>query len=385
MKMEKIKYIEGLKGIAILVVLLHHYVLAFCPALHYGYQGMSHSVSNFDSWVAKTPLNLIYNGNFAVFVFFILSGYVLSYKFFKFKDHEYITASAIKRYFRLLFPVVFSVFVAYLLIKLGLFYNQKVSEYSKSFLWLYRQWQIEPSFFTMCKEGFYDVFFQSDSLYNSSLWIIRYEFLGSFLVLAFVSFWGNVKRRYFIYIIIVIVFFYSHFLVFILGVLLCDIKNNTSFFTHKKSSIWMVLSLISGLYLGSYPTGLMKSMLEESFFYHFFPKILTASNVVTHTWGAFFILMALLLSERAQSLLSRKVFTFFGDIAYSLFVIHVIILGSFSCWLFLILFGKLSYFMSCLVVFMISSILITVVSYMIFRTVDRFGIFLSKSVYRRLC
>ena len=33
---DKIKYIEGIRGLAAIIVVLHHYTLAFYPALNFG-------------------------------------------------------------------------------------------------------------------------------------------------------------------------------------------------------------------------------------------------------------------------------------------------------------------------------------------------------------
>lgn len=69
---------------------------------------------------AETPLCLFFHGQASVRLFFVLSAFVLTYKFFKTKNYEYLSAGAIKRYFRLLGPVVFSLFITYILVNLSL-------------------------------------------------------------------------------------------------------------------------------------------------------------------------------------------------------------------------------------------------------------------------
>lgn len=76
---DKIKYIEGIRGLAAIIVVLHHYTLAFYPALNFGDSNQTNfGNGSLELLFANTPLNLIYNGGFAVSVFFILSGFVLS-------------------------------------------------------------------------------------------------------------------------------------------------------------------------------------------------------------------------------------------------------------------------------------------------------------------
>ena len=80
--MRKIKYLDGLRGLAAFVVVFHHFILAFYPALFFGDNATPHLRAGLEAFVSGTPINLLYNGNFAVSIFFVLSGYVLSYKFF---------------------------------------------------------------------------------------------------------------------------------------------------------------------------------------------------------------------------------------------------------------------------------------------------------------
>ncbi|WP_443147193.1 acyltransferase family protein [Paenibacillus sp. KACC 21273] len=80
--MQKLKYLDGLRGLAALIVVISHFVVAFYPSLYNGSIDSVHTQKSLELWISKSPFNLFYNGNFAVCVFFVLSGYVLSYKFF---------------------------------------------------------------------------------------------------------------------------------------------------------------------------------------------------------------------------------------------------------------------------------------------------------------
>jgi peptidoglycan/LPS O-acetylase OafA/YrhL len=72
----RIVALDGLRGAAALVVLVHHSLLTI-PALNFGYyQG---TASNAFAWIMTyTPLHLVWAGGEAVDVFFILSGFVLT-------------------------------------------------------------------------------------------------------------------------------------------------------------------------------------------------------------------------------------------------------------------------------------------------------------------
>jgi peptidoglycan/LPS O-acetylase OafA/YrhL len=126
MNKERIEYLDGMKGTASLIVLFSHLVLGFYPYLHLTSQDFFDKQNIIIKIIGSTPLNLIYSGHFAVMVFFLITGYVLSYKYFTTpKTHEYITSGAFRRYFRLMIPALFSCLIAYFLLQFDLFLTAK--------------------------------------------------------------------------------------------------------------------------------------------------------------------------------------------------------------------------------------------------------------------
>jgi peptidoglycan/LPS O-acetylase OafA/YrhL len=134
----RIKYIEGMRGLAALIVLFSHIIAAFYPVLFPYPAVLPVSLDDLATqpFLVKafvfTPLNIFYNGIFAVMIFLIISGYVISYNCFHNKDENYITASFFKRYFRLTIPILFSCVIAYFLWEVGAFFNVKASGASNS-------------------------------------------------------------------------------------------------------------------------------------------------------------------------------------------------------------------------------------------------------------
>jgi hypothetical protein len=99
-----------------------HYMDLALPAALRGYGPLHHMG---EGWLHNTPLHLVLNGAFAVTILFVLSGIVLSAKFFRTKSEPVVAASAAKRYVRLALPALGSVLIACLLLKLGLFSNHQ--------------------------------------------------------------------------------------------------------------------------------------------------------------------------------------------------------------------------------------------------------------------
>ena len=363
---EKIHYLDGLRGLAALIVLNAHYVDSFCENNHY------------ESTIQKTPLNLFYNGNFSVCMFFILSGYVLSYSFFNTKNSDVVIVSAVKRYFRLLGPVLASVIVAYLLLKLDLFSNIEFCKKTGS-TWLVGYYNFVPNFLDALKQGLYKAFLYEEYSYNPILWTMHLELLGSFFTFAFLVLFGKLKKRYLIYTTLILIFLNTYYLAFLLGILLCDLKVNVfPYIKYTNSKIVLFVLLLVSLFFSSYPKidvqNTIYGPLEIS-------RVVINSRLFYHIIGSFLLVYVLLCSQLLQKLFSNPLMKFLGRISFSLYAIHLIIICSFSSSLYIYLLSHFSYKISFFISYIVSvsfTFLIAHASYFLF---DKQSIKLGNRVY----
>src|SRR6478735_3104673 len=105
---ERFKYLDGLRGVAALVVVFAHFFQFFLPA------AFAPALADHleEKTLGGSPLNLAINGNFAVTLFFVLSGFVLSAPFFLKRDAWWYMGATIKRYPRLALPAAASTLLA---------------------------------------------------------------------------------------------------------------------------------------------------------------------------------------------------------------------------------------------------------------------------------
>ena len=85
-------------------------------------------------------------------------------------------------------PILATTLITYLLFVNGLFFHfEVVKESPVNASWLGGFYLFSPSFFNAIKFSFFDVFvnYSSYTSYNSSLWTIKTEFVGSILIFIF--------------------------------------------------------------------------------------------------------------------------------------------------------------------------------------------------------
>src|ERR1700741_4157400 len=102
----RLHQLDGLRGIAALTVVVFHYLSAFVPALTPDQTKNPH-------WLSDTPLAVTFNGPFAVVVFFVLSGFVVSKAAL---GQGPLPLTIALRYLRLTIPMLVSVLLAWLLL-----------------------------------------------------------------------------------------------------------------------------------------------------------------------------------------------------------------------------------------------------------------------------
>lgn len=349
---EKILYIEGLRGLAMVVVVLNHFAAAFYPAIIFGEQAPMHIF--FESFIYKTPLGIFFSGIFALSIFFLLSGYLLSYKFFKFNHEVPLISSMVKRYLRFMIPSLISILTAYILLKYNLLYNVSVASITGSSIWFARFWNFEANFFNAVTEGvFMTSVFIAHATYNPVLWMMAYELAGSLLVYIVLKLFKLIRNKTLIYILLFFLTWKSYLLGFVLGVLICDLENrsflNISEYSKKIIGVFL---LILAIFLGSFP---IASTTNTIYNFIKIPILSDSENIIfLHTIAVSLIFLAIKNIDKLRNILETSLFRFLGEISFSVYFLHPLIIASLSSILFSMLINSLTYNQSVLVTFLIS-------------------------------
>ena len=380
----KINYIYGFKGIASLIVFTGHFLVAFYPFFRSSNpNAVFFQDHNIVKYIVFSPISFFYNGHFAVMVFFILSGYLLSYGYFTAGDKSIIVSSALRRYFRLTIPVFVSCFFAYSCLKLNLFFNQDTSLITHS-KWLASFYNFKPSFIQMIKFSFYGVYFDFHRYqnYNSPLWVMRMALFGSFLVFIFSFLFCYIKKRYIIYLISVLLFHNTYYLAFVLGVMLCDENTrNCNYKSFFKNRIILFSLFLIGISLGSYrPHDFWINKFLNNCFIGVY--LGGARGIVYHIIGAFFVVYVLMNSKLMKLFFSNKIMSYLGKISYPIYLTHFIVICSVSCFLFNMLYALMHMKALCVIITWIVTFLVTIViSHLFYMSVEKGTVQLTKRLY----
>ena len=135
--------------------------------------------------LAGQPWFGLLNGGAAVKFFFVLSGYVLTRHYFQTRDDLSIARGVVKRWPRMAVPVIAAVLMSWALFALDLYRFTNVAPITGSD-WLYKfafayQTPFVPDFWEALMQGAFLTFFRGDSHYDSSLWTMRIELIGSYV------------------------------------------------------------------------------------------------------------------------------------------------------------------------------------------------------------
>ncbi|KAK4455389.1 acyltransferase family-domain-containing protein [Podospora aff. communis PSN243] len=248
--------LDGLRGYAALAVMNYHIFYAYQSFVFYGY-GLSPSaaatcarpedVGNHNLWLHQVPVvRMLYNGTWAISVFFVVSGFALSYKplreslaqnFSFTRATRAVASSLLRRPVRLYLPPVIATFITMVVIQLGGYEHGRVLSHDHDLMPVIR----EPhqarlaSFWLQLGHWFgqtwrmLNIFWWGDVMnqYDAHLWTISAEFRCSLAVFLVLPVYVNIKttvRRVFIVLVVLYVYFLDRWDValFLCGALIAD-------------------------------------------------------------------------------------------------------------------------------------------------------------------
>ncbi len=193
---DRLVFLDGLRGWAALMVVFSHLLIFF----------VGHTSTTYSGWYWAFPSD----GNLAVFIFFVLSGFALSVGYVRSGNRNLLTALCIRRYLRLVIPVFCATMLGWMLHAAQLFHNVDAGN-AVGNRWLTGFYTFEPDFLKSIRFSLYDVFmhFDGNQSYNPILWTMSIELFGSFVVFSICALVTHLRTRMFFLAAILLYFVLS--------------------------------------------------------------------------------------------------------------------------------------------------------------------------------
>lgn len=357
----RIEWLDGLRGLACILIFVHHFCLCFLPAIHFGESAPTY-LWGFDRSLSQSPLSFLLNGNFLVAIFCTVSGVVISMQVIRMEDRERLSDLVAKRYFRLMLPLLPVAVAVFLLSNFGAFTNLEAAGYTGS-SWAASYYRDTVSFGEMLQSAVVRTWFFGDDTLSTAFWMLSKLFFGTFLsVILSVIAWKYERHTWVIFAIVSIFLFGNSELLaaFALGTLLAWLVLTRQTLLRPVIGI---PSLVLGLALGAFPSGVIST--------NFYRYLDFLTYVDWHILGAFLTLFGIFCCKIPQKILSAAPLRWLGKCSYAVYLIHIPLLFSLSTSFFLWLREPLGYLGSVGVSFAVSCCCLLLISCFYARYVER--------------
>lgn len=348
----RLDFLDGLRGLAAVGVVAHHFTAAFYPSSMTGDGTTTHLPGTWETDFAASPLHALLN--FRVCFFFVLSGLVLAESARRLpRGWRTLAAQLVRRYVRLSTPVAVSTALAFGLLRGQWFYNQPAAAASGA-NWFAAFWHWTPSFGQFATDMLWGVMLHGQASYNPVVWTMVIEWNGSVLVMGLLALLGSWRWRLLAYAALALAFTLGrlnfYYVAFLLGLGLHDIYRRD--WASQLRPSWRRLLVTTLLLLALVATS------KPQIFYHApisssayawmrLPGISPDRTVqFYHTIGAVALLAAVLLSVRLRRFTDISLLQRVGKRAFSLYLTHFLWLGSGASAVFLALRPHFSYHVS---------------------------------------
>lgn len=376
MEQKRILWIDGLRGIACILIVLHHFILGYYPAAYLGSDGVSHMTSGADTAFAQSPLGFFVNGDVWVTVFCVVSGFVIANQVWRMTDGRQYSKALLKRYPRLVLPVFAVSVIIYLMLQLGLFWNLQTS-YITGSEWLSSYYQDKTDLRVLITDSLiYNWLIGHRLVYSNAFWMLKDLFAGSYVayILAYIG--KDAKRRMlWVYLFVFIIFFpiNTHQTDFVIGVLTAFLYGQFGkyFRSHQKIFVPIGLLLILiGFFLGGYPTGMVPT---NGYRYLAAMEGMLPRDVYYHRLAVFSLFFGICMISGLQKALGTAPCRFLGKISYAVYLIHIPVLFSVTAWIFMQLYQKMGrYNLTAVTTLFVSLAVILLLAWLFWRFVETY-------------
>lgn len=369
---KRITWIDGLKGIACLLIFTHHFSLEYFNGAYFGDMMESRLPFQLDIRLSYEPYGILTNGNFWVCVFVTLAAFLTAVSVLRCfavpprKDwQEKLSGMIIKRYVRLAVPCGIA----------GILY-WALRQCLVPLFKCYRGLDNLLTFEQMLWHTFVKMWIVPDQEALGPYWMLYIIFLGTFIAIILALATRYPKKGVLVcFFLIASLLLWAkdeYYLCVVAGVLLAWLMESGVLADSRRNRWLALIPLAAGLYLGGYP-----SYAQPVFFYRYLGKlcsyIFANKGIATyHVLAAALLILGIIMSNPVQRGLSAKPLQWLGSISMGVFVLHVTVMQFVGRPLQnMFLEMGMSYPLMTLVVYLILLVLLLLLAWGFHNTVER--------------
>jgi peptidoglycan/LPS O-acetylase OafA/YrhL len=326
---DKLKELDALRGIGAVMVFSGHFCEGLVPAVTTSLNG--------------TLLFTALNGPAAVIVFFVLSGFVLTLRPLQARRWSPFAVLALKRWPRLAGPVAVAGLAYSLAAVIGAFPRPAflapmLPPHAPAYLF-WGQAQHNENVGDVLQEALVGTFLHESARHNGVLWTMHWEFLGSFLaagvaVIALLRLPLLIRTALFTALWAAAATFSPWLIAFPAGVL-CAILHG-AYGTRIRIANWLAVGmLLSAFALLSWDIRAQAGIWTWTGSFAF--SLRFQMWIVTETVAACLCIAVALYNPTSQRWLASPPGRFAGKISFSFYLVHLLVLCSFSSWLYILI------------------------------------------------
>lgn len=341
-------WLDGLRGFAAFLVYLHHHQL-----WAHGNKGDLIFENSFGfedrRYFAALPFVRLFfsGGHFAVAIFFVISGYVLSVKSLSLiqkgqilNASDSVGSALFRRWLRLYFPVIIITLVWITYLHYTKIWTDGIKSQGSTYSEVLKNWYYTFKNYSFVFSG--DIY-TFTSHYSPLLWSIPIEFKGSIVIYTALSAFSRCTRnaRLWCEVGLIVYFLYVvdgwYGALFMSGMLLCDLdllalSDNQPRFLAKfegfKEIIFFHLFILA-LYLGGVPLARSPDHAQGlanspgwKLLSHLKPQAVFDAEWFYLFWGAFFLVASVPRLPWMKCFFESRLCQYFARISFALYLIH---------------------------------------------------------------
>lgn len=312
MNQDRLHFLDSSRGLAALIVFISHFILFFYPGLN-------------STWLASTPLHILWDGSTAVIYFFIHSGFILTYRLqqrnFNLTFNSYL-AFVWRRVFRIYPVFLFTLLCMFFIYRSGYFAFNPAGPASSP-LNLY--WKFESGILNLLKQAILVIRIPNDPVLRllPQDWSLSIEIAVSLLLPALFVLHSRNSAMLLCFIYFAVQFLSLDPFVFDFALGISIVKFYPYFRTwwqNQKTFSTKLFVFFLAVVLSTTTHFLNPSV----------SNILDLILIHTNAWGCTLFLLILLASTRIQKILNIRLLVLQGKSSYSIYLVHLSLL--FLCY-----------------------------------------------------